>query len=87
MIEPLTPRDWQDAVNAADHAIQLHAARFYGLVTFLDCWVDINIDRCREMLERGAAQGIVPRPDMLDRFIAEGMKQHSKWPKARQNGR
>lgn len=84
MRDPQTRSEWQDAVDAAHGASLLDSARKYGLVTG---GPEVDVGRCDEILARGAAAGIVPRPDALDRFIAEGMKQYRRWPKARQNGR
>jgi hypothetical protein len=70
---PQSPEEWQDAVDGAHALLALDAARQYGLVTGGPV---INQERCARMLRRGAARGITPRPDALERFLAEYQSQH-----------
>jgi hypothetical protein len=64
---PRTPAEWQDAVDAAHGAIALDSARKYGLVTG---GPTVDVQRAAELLAKGRARGIRPRPDAIDRFIA-----------------
>jgi hypothetical protein len=57
-VDPQTPEEWQDAVNAADFFLQLDSARQYGLVTG---GPDVNVARCVDILDRGRALGYVPQ--------------------------
>lgn len=66
--EPQTRGEWQDAVDAAHACLALDAARQYGLVTG---GPPVNVDRCAQILSDGAARGIRPSPDAVERFIGE----------------
>lgn len=57
-VEPVTPEQWQEAVDAASFALAVDAAMQYGLVT----GPAIDVDRCVDLLERGKALGYQPRP-------------------------
>jgi hypothetical protein len=65
--EPKTREDWQLAVDAADAALSLNAARQYGLVKG---GPGVNVDRCVEILNQGRRRGIIPSPDSIERFVA-----------------
>lgn len=67
MTEPVTAQDWQTAVDAAQGALALDAARKYGLVTG---GPGVNVDRCEEILQRGRQLGYVPTKDTSERFVA-----------------
>jgi hypothetical protein len=66
--DPRTPEQWQDAVDAAEGALRLHAARMYGLVKG---GPGVDVVRCVEILEAGRARGVTPAPDAVERFIRE----------------
>lgn len=67
MRDPQTPEQWQEAVNGAEGALTLDAARQYGLVIG---GPPVNVDRCCEILERGRHRGITPEADAVERFTA-----------------
>lgn len=64
--DPEGPEEWQDAVEEADFWIGLDAARSYGLMT----GPEVNVERCEELLARGAALGYKPRPTSVERVLA-----------------
>ena len=67
-MQPVSRRDWQLAVDAA-HAVQsIEAARQYGLVIG---GPEVDLLRCAEILERGAALGFTPDPRAAERYVAE----------------
>jgi hypothetical protein len=55
--DPQTPEEWQDAVDVAAAARALADCKMYGLI---EGGPDIDIGRCDEILERGAARGVLP---------------------------
>jgi hypothetical protein len=57
VIDPSTPEEWQDAVNAAEYWLLVHSAVCYGLVEYSGT---INVDRCDAILKAGAELGIRP---------------------------
>lgn len=57
--DPKTPEEWQAAVDAADALISLDSARRYGLIKG---GPDVNIDRCGDIVRRGAELGYKPSP-------------------------
>ena len=67
MVDPQTPAEWQEAVDIAEAAIVLDAARKYQLVTGGPA---VNLARCEEILLRGLELGITPAADCVDRFVA-----------------
>ena len=67
--DPKTPQQWQCAVDAAQGLLYLDSARKYGLVTGGPA--NINIERCEEILRRGAEMGIWPAPDAPERLARE----------------
>jgi hypothetical protein len=56
MKKPKGAAQWQSAVDAAAGARALADCMMYGLLT----GPKINVDRCDELLEAGAARGIRP---------------------------
>lgn len=58
MIDPETPADWEDAVNQANFLLLIDSARQYGLVIAA---MEINVERCMEILERGRMLGYTPK--------------------------
>jgi len=57
--DPETPDEWQSAVDAADFCLLISAACQYGLITGAP---RINVERCQELLERGAELAYFPTP-------------------------
>ncbi|MBI3796333.1 MAG: hypothetical protein HY268_05090 [Deltaproteobacteria bacterium] len=74
MEEPRTQQDWQDAVDAAQGALALDAARQYGWVTG---GPEVYVARCEDILRRGKSRGVLPTPDAIERF-ANGLLLTSK---------
>ena len=56
-MDPQTPVEWQQVVDACQGLLALDSARQYGLVTGGPV---IDVDRCWELLARGRAKGFVP---------------------------
>lgn len=56
MRDPETIAEWQEAVNAAALGLLIESVKLYGLIT----GPDYNVERCEEILSRGAARGIKP---------------------------
>ncbi len=52
--EPRTSSQWRWVMNYAEAMLQLDACKQYGLI---EGGPKVNPDRCRELLERGAALG------------------------------
>lgn len=65
---PKTPKQWQDAVDAAQACIVLANARLYGLVIG---GFEVRVSRCLEILAQGKAKGILPSADAIERFVTE----------------
>ena len=66
MKDPMKPREWQLAVNAADAALALASAKAYGLIAGGPV---VDMARALDLLARGKALGYVPRPEALEQFI------------------
>ena len=66
--DPLTPEEWQHAVDAAHALLVLDSARKYGLIIGGPV---VNPDRADDILAQGRARGINPSPDAVDRLVAE----------------
>lgn len=64
--DPSTPAEWQEAVDCAHAAMTLHAACLYGLV---EGGPVVRVDRCAEILRRGAEYRILPRAETTHRYI------------------
>ena len=58
-MRPVTDRQWQDAVNAAQTLLNIELGRLYGLATNDD--LTINVHLCLETLKEGRARDITPR--------------------------
>jgi hypothetical protein len=66
---PCTDGEWQDAVDAAHALLRLVSAdRDYGLITGAP---EVDERRCLLILRIGAARGIHPSSDALERMIVE----------------
>lgn len=70
-VDPVTDREWQDAVDAARFFIALDSARQYGLV---EGGPGVDVERCEDILRRGEARGFLPAPleQLCDEFIIGG---------------
>lgn len=64
MIDPDTPEEWQNAVDAAHGLLTVDAARQYGLVAG---GPTVIVSRCKEILERGKDLGITPSADAIEK--------------------
>jgi hypothetical protein len=64
--EPQTEVEWQIAVDAANALLRIDAARQYGLI---EGGPAIDVDRCVELIERGAARGTMPRRESVEEFV------------------
>lgn len=64
--DPQTPEEWQSAVDAAQIALTIDAARAYGLV---EGGPVVNVARCEAVLKQGAARGLLP--DVTDEKIRD----------------
>jgi len=66
--DPETPSDWQNAVDAAGFYRLVADARMYGL---LEGGPEVNIERCDELLRRGAALGFKPKSvaELIKNFL------------------
>jgi hypothetical protein len=60
--DPQTPEEWQEAVDAAAGARALADCAMYGLIT----GPDVDVARCDNILERGAALGVRPSRKATD---------------------
>lgn len=67
-MRPVTPEQWQDAVDAAHALLTFEAARIYGLV---EGGPEVNVERCVELLEDGKAMGVVPGAEAVRRMVEE----------------
>jgi hypothetical protein len=65
MADPVTPAEWQDAVDTADGLLHLAAARDYGLVKG---GPEVHVSRCEHILARGAELGYTPSADSVERL-------------------
>lgn len=63
--DPETREQWQDAVDAAEALLHFDSARQYGLIVG---GPQVNVERCAELLRRGAELGIYPAPDAVERL-------------------
>jgi hypothetical protein len=66
--DPETRGEWQDAVDAAHALLAVDAAKQYGLVTG---GPTVNVERCTDVLRRGALMGIQPNADAIWRLLSE----------------
>ena len=55
--DPRTPREWQEAADAAAWCLTVDACRQYGL---LEGGPEFNVERCARILERAKKRGITP---------------------------
>jgi hypothetical protein len=57
--EPETPEEWQTVVDAAAGALVIADCMMYGLFE----GPKVNVERCDDILKRGAARGVKPSKD------------------------
>lgn len=57
MTDPLTPKEWQEAVDAAAALRALADCVMYGLI---EGGPKIDVARCDDILERGRKRGVRP---------------------------
>jgi hypothetical protein len=57
MIDPETPEQWQEAVNAAEFILAIDSARQYGLI---ETDIRPDVERCDDILRRGREKGFTP---------------------------
>lgn len=72
--EPVTREQWQEAVDAANAVLTIDAARQYGLITGGPL---PDYERCEQIIERGKAMGITPRPGSAE-ALALAWNQRSR---------
>ncbi len=65
---PQNNAEWQEAVDAAEGMLALHAARCYGLV---EGGPKVDVKRCVDLIRRGRVLGIVPARDSIERLVSE----------------
>ena len=80
---PGTSQEWQEAVNLAEFLLLVHSARQYGLITG---GPEVNVDRCVDMLARGARHGYRPVRSAVDAAIAAAASERGS-EKSLPNGR
>jgi len=66
-VDPVTPREWQDAVDAAHACLAIESARQYGLITG---GPRVDATRCATILRLGRERGFTPAVDAVGRFVA-----------------
>ena len=54
---PVTPEEWQEAVDAARFQLLVHAAFVYGLI---QTGLEIDVARCQRILALGRQKGFEP---------------------------
>lgn len=77
MTDPQTPEQWQEAIDAADFLILVDAAVQYGLVE-MGGGGAVNVDRCLDILLRGAEMGIYPSEAMARRRAIGRWLRHER---------
>ncbi|HWP59475.1 MAG TPA: hypothetical protein VNL14_16405 [Candidatus Acidoferrales bacterium] len=63
--DPQTREEWQEALDMAS-VLMLIDARKYGLITG---GPEVNVERCADVLRRGAARGYKPSADAVERLL------------------
>lgn len=66
MKDPETPDEWQEAVDLAKTLLAIHDARLYGLIAG---GPEVDANRALDLLAKGRARGIEPRPDCVKRTL------------------
>jgi hypothetical protein len=66
-IDPTTPAEWQEAVDAAYALLVLDCARGgYGLVKG---GPKVDVARCEQLVAEGKARGYTPADDCIERML------------------
>lgn len=65
--EPITPEEWQVAVDGANAMLVIVRARAYGFIV-PEAGPKINVERCEQMLARGKALGYHPQRAVVEEF-------------------
>lgn len=65
---PVTAKEWQAAVDAAEAILRIDGARRYGLI---QGGPRANERRCLEILELGRRRGCRPAENALELYVAE----------------
>lgn len=58
LLDPQTDQEWQEAVNIAAALRTIADVKMYGL---MEGGPEINVERCDEIVEQGAARGFTPK--------------------------
>jgi hypothetical protein len=66
--DPETPAEWQEAVDGAHFLRCLADCQMYGLITGAE---NVNIERCDEILDRGAKLGYKPNLQLKEMLSAK----------------
>ncbi len=64
--DPKNNREWQEAANAAEALLHVHAAQCYGLIAGCP---DIDVGRCERLIKLASQKGVVPEKDCVERFL------------------
>jgi len=65
---PVTDRQWQDAVDAADFMLRIEVARLYGLASG---GVEVNIELCEAIISQGRTLGFTPSVKAVPALVEE----------------
>jgi hypothetical protein len=80
-MRPVTKRQWQDAVDAAEILAHITTARvllfiemgrLFGLI---DQEGEIDVQACHEVIEDAHSRGVMPSKDAIQQFITDGCYQ------------
>lgn len=66
MHDPETLEEWQEAADLSEVLLTIEDARIHGLITG---GPEVDLDRCRELLDRALELGITPSPDAVERVM------------------
>lgn len=64
---PIEPHLVQELVDVAYVMLAIDSAHAYGLI---EGGPEINVERCREVLDHGNGLGLLPSVDAIERLIA-----------------
>lgn len=68
MKNPHTREEWQEAVDCAKAWMTFEAARTYGVISG---GPGVDVERCEELLDRGASLGIFPSEGLIEEFVKQ----------------
>lgn len=63
---PVTPTEWQEAVDAAHVLLLIDSAWKYKLIVG---GPTVNVERCQEILRRGTELGVKPSTNAVERLL------------------